>query len=192
MNLKVLSTCLAIFVACAVCARPTTQEARSRDTGGLSVPQLKALVNALPSLPGSIQAIQFLQNSDFRIDRAAILTDGEDSGWQIFVFHLESPDSFALEWKSGKLDDSFAVSSADQFQTYTLSDERLLKFSGCAAHNCPDVFSVMIYVPSRNTAFSATFVLGKVTYSPASDGPMYRYYKMDLDRFIAEHRSATH
>jgi hypothetical protein len=189
MKLKILSTFLALLVACAVCARSSTEEKHSREMG-LSVAQLRNLVNSLPPLPGTIEAVQFLRTDGFWIDRAAILTQGESSGWQIFVFHIESNGKFALEWKSGHLDDSFAVSSAGQFQTHDVAaSEQALEFSGCAAHICPDVFSVMFYVPSKKTAFTATYIWGKVTYTPASDGPMYRYYKMDLDRFIAEHRN---
>jgi len=191
MKLKIISTCLAFLLAWGVCAKSSIREKHARETGGLNVHQLRNLVNALPSLPGTIQAIQFLQGGGGQIDRAAVLTDGADSGWQIFVFHLKSTGKFALEWKSGKLDDSFAVSSTDQFHTYDLHGEDVLKFSGCGAHNCPDVYSVMLYVPSKKAAFTATYILGKVTYSPASDGPMYRYYKMDLDRSIAEHRRIT-
>jgi hypothetical protein len=191
MKLKIIYASLSVFLACALFAKSPSQKKQASEAGGISVRQLRNLVNTLPPLPGTIQAIRFLQNEGFQINRTAILTDGVDSGWQIFVFHLESTGKFALEWKSGRLDGSFAVSSADQFQSYFLSDEQVLKFSGCAAHACPDVFSVMLYVPSKKTAFTATYTLGKVTYTPSAGGPMYQYYKMDLDRYIAKHRSVT-
>ena len=191
MKLKIISAGLTAFLAWAVLAKLPAQKKRTTEAGGLSVHQLRNLANTLPPLPGMIQAIQFLQNGKFQINGAAILTDGADSGWQISVFDLESTGKFQLEWKSGRLDDSFAVSSAHQFQTYFLSDEQVLQFSGCAAHACPDVFSVMLYVPSRKSAFTATYTLGKVTYSPSGDGAMYRYYKMELDRYIAKHRSVA-
>lgn len=191
MKLRTSSVFLAVLIACAVFAKSPPQERQARETGGLSVHQMRNLVNTLPPLPGTIQAIQFLQNSRFQIDRAAVLTDGVHSGWQIFVFYLDSSGKFKIEWKSGKLDDSFAVSSADQFQTYYLFDEQVLRFSGCAAHACPDVFSIMLYVPSKKREFTAKYTLGKIAYSPASDGPTYQYYKRDLDRYIAKRRSVT-
>ena len=159
----------------------------TRDTG-LSVAQLRTLANSLPG-SSSIQAIQFLRKDGFWIDRAAILTLGKNSGWQIFVFNRQSNEKITLEWKSGKLDDSFAVSSPNQFQLVVAASETALKFSGCAAHVCPDVFSVMLYVPSKKTAFSATYIWGKVTYSPAGNGPDSQIYKSSLDQLIAEHRN---
>lgn len=188
MKLKIISVCLMAFLTCTALTKLPAQKRQATGAGGLSVHQLRNLVNSLPPLPGTIQAIQFLQDGEFQINRAAILTDGAGSGWQVFVFGLESTGKFQLEWKSGRLDDSFAVSSADQFQAYFLSDEQVLKFSGCAAHACPDVFSVMLYVPEKKSAFTATYTLGNVTYSPFGDGTMYRYYKMELDRYIAKHR----
>ena len=108
------------------------------------------------------------------------------------MFHLEDNGKFALEWKSGKLDDSFAGSSADQFQPYNSFDEQTFKFSGCAAHNCPDVFSVMLYIPSKSMAITATYILGKVTYSPSAISDSgYQIYRTYLDKLIAERRSVT-
>lgn len=189
MKLKMLSTCLAICLASVICANSSDGENPSGDTG-LSANQFRNLADSLPPLPGTIQAVQFLRRDGFWINRAAVLTQGKDSGWQIFLFHVESHNNFVLEWRSGKLGDSFAVSSADQLQAYDVgASEQALKFSGCAAHSCPDVFSVMLYVPSKNAAFTATYTLGKITYFPASDGPEFQFYKKSLDHLIAEHRS---
>jgi hypothetical protein len=169
-----------------------THEARSADTTGLSVSELRALLNVLPAQsPGSIHAIRFLQGTDLDINRAAILTNREGIGWQIFVFHLDDSGGVALEWKSGKLDDPFAVSSAREFQTYQLYDEDVVKFSGCAAHACPDVFAVMLYIPSKQAAFTATWTRGEIAYSSNAGGPKYQYYKMELDRLLAERRGVT-
>ena len=159
---------------------------------GLSLSQLHSLVNALSVVSGGIESIQLLRDEDFQINRAAILTTDE-RGWQIFVFRLGRTGKFALEWKSGRLDDSFAVSSADQFQTYRLSGEQVLKFSGCAAHNCPGVFSVMLYVPSKGTALVATSILGKLSYAPPSVvEPQSGYYKTELDRLLSDAGEPCH
>jgi len=182
---KIHFACVVILVVCTVvvCAQNTAP----KETG-ISVSQLQGLVNELTPLSGSIQAIQFLRKDGFWVDRIAFLTEGKDSGWQIFVFHLENTGKFSIEWKSGKLEDSFAVSSARQFGTRNVAaSEQALVFSGCAAHNCPDVFSVMLYVPSRKTAFTATSILGKVTYSSGSESPANRVYKEALDQSLHEH-----
>jgi hypothetical protein len=191
MKIKLLSSFLAVFLTCSASTTSTAVESDPVSDTGLSVAQLRTIANSLPASPGGIQAIQFLRKDGFWIDRAAFLIQERDSGWQIFVFHRESNDKIALEWKSGKLDDSFATSSPDQFQIVVAASENALKFSGCAAHDCPDVFSVVLYIPSKKTAFSATYIWGEVTYSPASDGSNAQFYKASLDRFIAEHRSIT-
>lgn len=191
MKSKTVSMFLALLVACTVCASSLAEGKHSTNTG-LSAGQLRELADSLPASSGGVQAMLFFRRDVLWIDRVAILTQGESSGWQIFVFHVQDDGKLALEWKSGKLDDSFAVSSVDQFHAYDVdASEKALKFSGCGAHNCPDVFSVILYVPSKNQAFTATYILGKVTYSPASDGPDYQSYKTALDHFIAEHRSIT-
>ena len=191
MKTTLLVACLGILFARAICATPPITQDPSKPMGLTSV-QLRSLVNSLPELPGSIQGIQFLRVDGFWINRAAFLTQDDNAGWQILIFRLEDDGKSALEWKSGKLDDSFAVSSADQFQTYRFGDEQVLKFSGCAAHNCPDVFSVMFYVPSRKISFTATYALGKLSYSLPGDTPEYRQYQRDLNRLIAERRATTH
>lgn len=190
MKTRILSICcLAIVSICAAYAGASAQERHSEEMG-LSVSQLQDLLRALPPLPGTVQAIQFLRRDGFWVDRAAILTQGEKSGWQIFVLHLENTGRFALEWKSGRLEDSFAVSSASQFQTHNVGAlEQVLEFSGCAAHNCPDVFSVMLYSPLRKTAFTAAYILGKVSYSQGLESPDSREYKDALDEFVKEHRN---
>lgn len=184
-----LLSCLAILLTGALHSDAMAQEAQSRDTG-ISAAELRDLADLVPPGTGTIQAIQFLRKDGFSIDRAAILMAAKSSGWQIFLFHFQDNGKFSLEWKSGKLDDSFAVSSATQFQPYTSFGEQTFTFSGCAAHNCPDVFSVMFYVPSKNMALTATYTLGKVTYSPpVVAGSRYQIYRSYLDRLIAEHRS---
>ena len=178
--------CLAVISICAANAEAPVQGKHSEETG-LSVSQMQGLLHALPPLSGTIQAIQFLRRDEFWIDRAAILTQGGKGGWQIFVLHFDNTSKFALEWKSGRLEDSFAISSASQFQTHKVgTSEQALEFSGCAAHNCPDVFSIILYSPLRKTAFTATYVLGKVSYSQGLESPENREYKDALDQLVKE------
>lgn len=187
MTAKIHSASLVILLVCTVVVGVSAKRAAPEETG-ISVSQWQALASELSLLSGSIQAVQLLRSDGFWVDRVAFLTESRDSGWQIFVFHLENTDRFSLEWKSGKLEDSFAVSSARQFETRNVAgSEQVLEFSGCAAHNCPDVFSVMLYVPSRKTAFTATSILGKVTYSSGLESPANRVYKGALDRSLQEH-----
>ena len=190
MEIKVFSLCLALFLGCSVGAGSVTSESDATRDEGISVAQFRALANSLPASAGSVYAI-LLEKDRLWLDRAAILTGRAGIGWQIFVFHRESNDKIALEWKSGKLDDSFQVSSPDQFQIVLAASEGALKFSGCAPHNCPDVFSVMLYVPSKKAVFSATYKSGRVTYSPGSEWPDSQFYKATLDRLIAQQREVT-
>ncbi len=89
-----------------------------------------------------------------------------------------------------ELRDSFAVSSSGAFQTRTVGTaEQALQFSGCAAHNCPDVFSVLLYSPSKNAAFTATYVRGKLNYSPNVESPDNRDYKDALNEYVKQRRS---
>lgn len=179
------SIAVAILLICGY-AKASPQDEHRSETG-LTVSQVQTLLNALPPLPGTIQAIRFLRTNRFWIDGAAVLTQGEHSGWQIFVIHLGDDGKPSLEWKSGKLDDSFAVSSANQFGTQNVGvSGEAVEFSGCAAHNCPDVFSVMLYVPSKRTSFTASYILGKVTYSPGLKSAENREYRAILDRFLKD------
>jgi hypothetical protein len=182
----VISIALAMLLTCGYAKPAPRQEGHQSETG-ITVSQLQNLLNALPSLPGTIQAIRFLRRDRFWIDGAAVLTQGEHSGWQIFVLHLGSGGKTSLEWKSGRLDDSFAVSSANQLRTRNVGvSEEALEFSGCAAHNCPDVFSVMLYVPSRRAAFTATCISGKVKYSPGLESADNRKYKDAVDQLVRD------
>jgi hypothetical protein len=189
MTPRILSAALAILLTCAAYGKSSAQSSHGTETG-LSISQAQSLLRALPPLPGTIQAIQFLRRDRFWIDRAAILTQGKDGGWQIFVLHLEDSGKFSLEWRSGRLTDSFAVSSVNQFRTRDIgTSQQVLEFSGCAAHNCPDVFSILLYIPSRRAAFTATYILGKITYSMNSESPKNHEYKDALDELLKEHKN---
>lgn len=188
MKLKILSTCITVLLLCAIGADSLAADNDSRNKG-ISGYQLRDIADSLPPSTGTIEAIQFLR-TDNSIDRAAILMYGESSGWQILVFRREPSGKFAVEWKSGKLVAWFAESSAEQFQPYNSFGEQTFKFSGCAPHNCPDVFSVMLYIPSKSMAIAATYTLGKIAYSPpAVAGQGYQIYRNYLDKLIAKQRS---
>ena len=188
MTAKIHLASVLSLLVCTVVAGAIAQKVPAPDETGISVSQLQALVGELPPLPeGSIQAVQFLRRDGFWINRVAFLTETRNGGWQIFVFHLEKTGKHSLEWKSGKLDDSFSVSSPDALKVFSYGREQGIRFSGCAAHACPDVFSILLYVPSKRTAFTAKYVRGETAYSLELDSPENSYYKTILNQLVREH-----
>jgi hypothetical protein len=153
---------------------------------GLSAAEFRAFAKSVPELPGRIQAVLLFRESGGK-RAVALATLDERGGWRLFVFNSSSSSTFRLEWKSARLDDSFAVSSPSSLRLFSLGDEDAVQFSGCGRHACPDVFSFMLYVPSLRTAFTATSVYGKVTYSSNMRLPADEEYKGALDRLIGEH-----
>lgn len=189
VKLRIVSISLSTLLAAAM---PGSSAARGNpiQQSGISASELRNLADVLPPKSGSIQSIEFLRSDGFSIDRAAVLTQPRGGGWKILVFHLEKNGKFAPEWKSETLTDSFAVSSSSAFQTRTVGTaEQVLQFSGCAAHTCPDVFSVLLYSPLKKAAFTATYIHGKVTYSPNLDSPDNRDYKNAVDEFVKKRRT---
>lgn len=159
----------------------------SSESGGLSVVELREFANSLPDLPGRIQAIRLFRESGGQRSSVAVATWAERSGWQIFVFNSPSGKKFQLEWTSGKLDDTFTVSSFHALEIFDLGTELGVSFYGCAPHLCGGgVFSVLLYVPSKRTAFTARYVHGKVTYSPGLESPENSSYKSALDQLVKE------
>ena len=136
--------------------------------------------------------IAVLLLSAISADSLAGDNDSRDKGISGSQLRRQTNDKFALEWNSAKLVDLFAESSADQFQPYNSFGEQTFKFSGCAPHNCPDVFSVLLYIPSKSMAIAATYTLGKITYSPpAVGGQGYQIYRNYLDKLIAKQRTVA-
>ena len=159
---------------------------------GLSAEELLRFAQSLPALPGRIQTIQFLRDSDGNFPGfVELLTESPESGWQVFVFRFDGANHFTLEWNSGKLDDSFAVSSPDALKVVDLGDEWVTTFEGCAAHACPDVFSALLYSPSRHSAFITTYLRGKVMRSPGLDAPSNRIYKNILNEIVEKRRTIS-
>ncbi|MGH9615679.1 MAG: hypothetical protein ACRD28_02975 [Acidobacteriaceae bacterium] len=155
----------------------------------LSVQEFRGFAESLPKLPGQIQAVRLFRESGGREASVAVATWGERSGWQLFVFSPHNGQHFQLEWKSGKLDDSFYVSYPDALKIFNFGEEDGVEFSGCARHVCPEVFSIMIYVPSRQVAFKAKSIYGRVLYSPSLETPRNHLYKDALDQLIKERQN---
>jgi hypothetical protein len=157
--------------------------------GGLSVAQLRNFAAALPELPGNIQGLQFFRGDNGR-PSVAVVTEGQQSGWQLLIFNSDAGQKFSVSWKSGKLDESFSVSDASALKIFTFMDGRqTVEFSGCAPHSCPaDVFSVLLYVPQLRSAFVATYTLGQVSYSRNSESPAARQYIETLNGLLQNYR----
>lgn len=125
----------------------------------------------------------FPANGD--VNAAAVLTDSHAEGWQHFVCEIAARRKLKIRWKSGPLGNSFAVSSGSALRGYPLGGEQGIEFSGWAAHVCPDVFSVLLYVPSLNRGLIETRTYGKVEYAPPLQGPGYQDYRKLLDSLAA-------
>ena len=156
----------------------------------MSVGEFRNLADSIPKLPGSIQAIRlFTTSEDQQQISAAFATFDKKAGWQILMFDSRADEKFHLAWQSGKLDDSFSVSHPDALKVFHFGHENAVEFDGCAPHVCPDVFSILMYVPSKRAASTAKYVWGKVTYSPALDSAAEAPYKSALDQLVSEHRN---
>ncbi len=154
---------------------------------GLTARELRGFTASLPALPGPIQAMLLLQTTAGR-PAVALATFGSRPGWRILVFERGARRKWNLCWNSGKLDDSFAVSSGDQLRIIPVGVESCIAFSGCAQHVCPDVFSALIYIPSKRRVLQATSVWGKTTYSPAVASQEDSSGRQALDWLIDQHR----
>jgi hypothetical protein len=186
----VFKTTLFLFVLLNLPNAVPTAKAQSAGDG-LSAGEFRDFAKSLPELPGRIQAIRLFGKAGRQTSSVAVLTWGERSGWQIFVFGSPLGRNFRLDWKSGKLDDTFYVSDPSNLKVFSFMDGKQgVQFSGCAAHNCPNgVFSLLLYVPSMRTAFVAKSVLGKVTYSPSLESAENSEYKKALVQLVKDRAS---
>jgi len=151
---------------------------------GLQPKQLIQIIRTLPSAPiGSIQF--FREKKDERLS-AIILSLKKGDGWQLRLISPRGRTSYSTSWVSEKLSDSFSVSSPTNLSHYWLKDEGAIVFTGCAPHMCPDIFSALLYVPSRHRAFVGTCNNGQVTYtfSPSDEGA--NEYKEVLNETLQE------
>jgi len=157
----------------------------------LSVKEFRNLAESLPELPGRIQALRLFQGTIGQQASVAIATLGEKTGWRLFVFASNSGKHFRLEWKSGKLPYTFAVADPAALRLFDFGNEVGVEFSGCAPHSCGGgpsaVFSVLLYVPSKRTAFMATYSLDKVTYSENLKIKGNERYKGALEQLVKEY-----
>lgn len=181
------STVLVLFVLLSTPNSSAQGGAQSKSGNGLTVQEFRDFAKNLPDLPGRIEAIRLFQGLRQKEVFIAVATWGRQPGWQLFVFDSTAGVKFHLDWKSGKLDDSFSVSDAGALKVFGFALEQGVEFAGCAPHACPEVFSVLLYVPSKRTAFTAKSVYGKVTYSPGVEASENAPYKAALDQLIREH-----
>lgn len=151
---------------------------------GISVNEFRSLAKSLPELPGRIQAVQIFYDSMIHQNAIALATLDEKSDWRLFVFSSVKKGQFQLTWQSGKLADSFAISSQNELKVFSLEDEQAVQFEGCASHVCPDVFSILMYVPSKNAIFTADYVWGKVTFSANLETTENARYKLILNNLV--------
>jgi hypothetical protein len=181
-----------LLLGLVVCSRIALPQSPPAPRHGLAREELLRFARSLPALPGRVQAIQFLRDSDGNFPGfVGLLTQSAQGGWQVFVLRFDGADHFALDWKSGKLDDSFEVSSPDALKTVDLGNEWVITFEGCAAHACPDVFSALLYAPSSHLAFTTNYLRGKITRSGRLEEPTNRIYKNILDDVVERRRAIS-
>jgi len=176
---------VALLLGFGCCAKGQQTDA---SYSGLSRTEFRAFADSLPELPGRIRAMSFLRESGEEAG-IAVATSGEHSGWQLFVFDSSDGAKFRLEWKSGRLGDGFAVSWPGALKAFNFGGQEGIVFDGCAAEVCPDVYSVLLYVPSKHTAFIAKSVYGKVSYAGEVGSPSNRRYKDALDQLLGEYKA---
>lgn len=155
---------------------------------GLTATQFSNLASSFVNLPGRIDAVQIFHVAGNQQDSVAIATFEDSAGWQLAIFNPAPGGKYVLGWKSGKLDDSFAVSSPGALRISSLANEQAIVFDGCASHACPDVFSILLYVPSAGGAFTAQYVWGKIAYSPNLEEAKYAQYKSILANLVRKHK----
>lgn len=152
---------------------------------GVSADQLRSFAQQLPNKPGRIQSLQI-----FRGERGPLISVARlsaDDGWELSVFGIAGNGKFVERWHSGRLPDSFRVSYPNALKTFDFGDEDGVEFEGCASHSCPEVFSILLYVPSIGKDFVVTSSYGKTTYSQDALVPQNLRYKQALDQLLKEH-----
>ncbi len=165
------------------CAGLQAQVASSQ--AGVSADQLRSFAQELPSEPGRIQSLQILQSGQGPLIGVARFSAND--GWELSVYGATSEGKFVERWHSGKLADSFRVSYPSALKTFSFGNEDGVEFEGCAPHSCPEVFSILLYVPSIGKDFVVTSIFGKTTYSQDSLLPQNQRYKQALDQLLKDH-----
>jgi hypothetical protein len=188
--MRLAITMLLILGGVAAVGNISANKQRNLANGGMTVEEFRNLADSLPKLPGTIQSVLlFRASGDKQSISAALATFDDKKGWQLLVFHSLEGRKYQLEWQSSKLDDSFYISNPGALKVFSLGDETAISFEGCARHACPDVFSILLYVPSRRSSFTATYIRGKVTYSPSLTTEEQESYKSVLVQLIGERLS---
>lgn len=162
--------------------------AQARFEKGITSTELAALAHALPNIHVLNLRI-FREGSNSRLS-AAVLTEVAHVGWRVLIVSPSTPDAYKVSWKSEPLKDSFAVSSPNELSTFGLAHEEAVTFSGCAAHACPDVFSVLLYVPSLHRALTATCTYKQTKYSFESASPDAQF-RGDLNQLLRNQLTNT-
>lgn len=159
----------------------------SQTAYGLTREELRELAAAIPSLPGRIVAIRFFRDKTGSLPGGvALLVHSTVKGWQVLVLARRENNKYVLGWQSGQLDSSFSVSWEGALGIFNVGGEHVVQFYGCAKHACPDFFSVMIYVPSRNQVFVARHEAGSIRFSLNAEAPENLTYKEWLEQQIRE------
>jgi hypothetical protein len=159
-------------------------QAASSQTG-LSADQLRNFAQQLPNIPDRIQSLQIMRSEQGPLISVARFS--ADDGWELSVFGTNGEGKFAERWHSGKLPDSFRVSYPSALKTFNFGNEDGVEFDGCAPHSCPEVFSILLYVPSINKEFVVTSTFGKTAYSQDVLLPQNLRYKQALDQLLKDH-----
>jgi hypothetical protein len=156
---------------------------------GMTRSEFRDFAERFPSLPGRIEAIQLFSGSKGRL--AALATFDRTSGWQVLIFGLSGEATDQLVWSSGKLPDSFYVADSSALKRFSFGQEQGISFEGCAQHTCPDIFSILLYVPSRHQQYTLNYVQGKVTYSRNLEESDAAEYKRALNQMLKVHLDET-
>lgn len=186
---RAASACLFVLVVI-IASLGGTPAAFARDTGlryGLTKQEFVKFAESIPNLPDRVVAIRFLSDSHSNYPGAiGMLMEDNRGKWEILVMKYNDNGAFSESWKSGPLDDAFEVSGPDMLSTFYLGKEQGLIFSGCARHACggDGIVSLLLYVPSKNNAFTATSIYGKVSYSADLENPKNAMYKGVLDQLL--------
>ena len=152
---------------------------------GISAEQLRSFVRQLPNGPGRIQSLQIFRGKSGPLISVARFSAND--GWRLSLYGEAADGIFEERWHSGRLPYTFRVSYPAALKTFDFGDEEGIEFEGCAPHSCPEVFSILLYVPSINKTFIVTSTFGKVTYSHDALLPQNLAYKQALDQLLKEH-----
>jgi len=180
----VIKSRLSLILGVLLSLEPNWAKADMNSLSGMSVKQLRLLVDHLPADLDPIQAVRIIRSGPGPL--LAISVHSAEKGWEIFVFQSDEQSVSAL-WRSGKLPDTFTGSAPGALKSFDFGDEEGLEFEGCFPSACSSVFSVLLYIPSKQSAFMATNVNGKISYSATALQPEFSKYKDGLDQLLKEH-----